>query len=263
MRRLLALLATVCVTGIVAASAAPPEPAVPPALKTEKPVRVAVFAGAGASKTKGPAAEAVEKTPGFEVQLVTGEDIRAGKLKDFRVLIQPGGSGSGQAKDLGEEGRAKVKDFVKNGGGYIGICAGAYLASRSYDWSLHILDAEVVDRAHWARGTGDVELKLSPKGKEFFGAKAEKVTVYYGQGPLLTPGKDDSIPDYEDLATYETEIHSKGGAQPGVMKGTTAAARGSYGSGRVFCFSPHPEKTDSPEAKTMFRKALYWTAGKE
>lgn len=235
----------------------------PPAAATDKRVRVALFAGGGAAKTKGPAASAVEKTPGFEVELVTGADIRAGKLKDFQVLIQPGGSGSAQAKDLGEEGRAKVKAFVKEGGGYIGICAGAYLASRSYDWSLHILDAEVLDRAHWARGTGDVELKFSPKGKDFFAAKGEKVTVYYGQGPLLAPGRDDAIPDYEELAHYETEIHSKGGARPGVMKGTTAAARGSYGNGRVFCFSPHPEKTDSPEAKEMFRRALRWAAGKE
>ncbi|MDY3551526.1 BPL-N domain-containing protein [Gemmata sp. JC717] len=234
----------------------------PPA-KGDKPVRVAVFAGGGAAKTKGPAAAAVEKTPGFEVTLVTGEDIRAGALKDVRVLIQPGGSGAAQAKDLGEEGRAKVKQFVKDGGGYIGICAGAYLASRSYDWSLHILDAEVLDRAHWARGTGDVELRFGPKGKEFFDTKAEKLTVYYGQGPLLAPGKDDAIPDYEELATYETEIFSKGGAKPGVMKGTTAAARGSYGTGRVFCWSPHPEKTDTPEAKALFRKALLWTAGKE
>ena len=247
---------------LVAGGAAPADPPARPA-KEAKPVRVAVFAGGGAAKTKGPAAKAVEATPGFEVELVTGADIRAGKLKDFRVLIQPGGSGSKQGKDLGEEGRAKVKQFVKDGGGYIGICAGAYLASRSYDWSLHILDAEVLDRAHWARGTGPVELKFGAKGKTFFDTRADKLTVYYGQGPLLAPGKDDAIPDYEELATYETEIFSKGGAKPGVMKGTTAAARGTYGSGRVFCWSPHPEKTDSPEAQSLFRKALLWSAGRE
>ena len=258
MPRCLLLFVAICTAGSLAAQ----QPG-PPAAPQEKPVRVALYADAGASKKKGPAFEAVQKTPGFEAQLVTAEDIRAGKLKDFRILIQPGGSGSGQAKALGEEGRARVKQFVKDGGGYVGICAGAYLASRTYDWSLHILDAEVLDRAHWARGTGDVELKLSPKGRDFFGAKGEKVTVYYGQGPLLAPGKDDAIPDYEPLALYETEIHSRNGAQPGVMKGTTAAARGAYGAGRVFCFSPHPEKTDSPEARAMFQKALRWAAGRE
>lgn len=225
------------------------------------PVKVAVFAGEGARKTKGPVSEVIDKLPGFETTLVTAADIRAGKLKDYKVLIQPGGSGSGQAKDLGEDGRAKIKEYVQNGSGYVGICAGAYLASRSYTWSLHILDAEVVDRAHWARGTGDVELKLSPAGKEFFGAKDDKVSIYYGQGPLLAPGKDAAIPDYEPLAAYETEIHSKNGAQPGVMKGTTAAARGTFGKGRVFCFSPHPEKTNSDATRAMLKAALAWAAG--
>ncbi|QEL20857.1 BPL-N domain-containing protein [Limnoglobus roseus] len=227
-----------------------------------KPVRVAVFAGEGARKTKGPVSEVIDKLPGYETQLVTAEEIRGGKLKEFQVLIQPGGSGSGQAKDLGEDGRAKIKEYVKNGSGYIGICAGAYLASKSYDWSLHILDAEVVDRAHWARGTGNVELKFSRTGKDFFAAKGETVGIYYGQGPLLAPGKDAGIPDYEELAAYETEIHSKGGAQPGVMKGTTAAARGSFGTGRVFCFSPHPEKTNSDQTRAMLKAALDWTATK-
>lgn len=225
-------------------------------------VRVAVFAGEGAAKTRGPVCEGIDKIPGYETTLVTAADIRAGKLKEFKVLVQPGGSGSGQAKDLGEEGRAKIKEYVKTGNGYIGICAGAYLASTSYDWSLHILDAEVVDRAHWARGTGTVALKFSRTGKEFFAAKADTVDVYYGQGPLLAPGKDASIPDYEELAAYETEIHSKGGAQPGVMKGTTAAARGTFGTGRVFCFSPHPEKTKSDQAQAMLKAAVTWTAAK-
>ncbi len=38
----------------------------PPA-KGDKPVRVALFAGGGAAKTKGPAAAAAEKTSGIEV----------------------------------------------------------------------------------------------------------------------------------------------------------------------------------------------------
>ncbi|CAN5219055.1 BPL-N domain-containing protein [soil metagenome] len=227
----------------------------------KKKIRIAVFAGEGAAKTRGPLTKSIDKFPAFETELVTAADIRTGKLKDFKILIQPGGSGSAQAKDLGEEGRTKIKDFVKSGNGYMGICAGAYLASRSYEWSLHILDAEVLDRAHWARGTGDVEVKLTKAGHDFFKPANDKITIYYGQGPLLARGKDDAIPDYEALGEYETEIYSKGGAKPGVMKGTTAAARGSYGTGRVFCFSPHPEKTESDAAKSLLKAALEWTAG--
>ena len=44
------------------------------------------------------------------------------------------------------------------------------------------------------------------------------------------------------------------------MKGTTAAARGVFGAGRVFCFSPHPEKTPA-ETGAMLHQAVRWAAG--
>ena len=46
-------------------------------------------------------------------------------------------------KDSPEEAafRSEVKAFVKDGGCYVGICAGCYLASTGYDWSLDLLPA--------------------------------------------------------------------------------------------------------------------------
>jgi hypothetical protein len=69
------------------------------------------------------------------------------------------------------------------------------------------------------------------------------VSIYYGQGPLLAPAGDPNIPDYVPVGVYETEI-AQNGAPKGVMIGTTAIAVGTFGRGRVLCFSPHPEKTD-------------------
>ena len=100
----------------------------------------------------------------LHVHRIKADAIRAGCLDEYDVLIQPGGSGSRQGKTLGEEGREKIRAFVRNGGGYLGICAGAYLATRDYSWSLHILDARVVDKEHWARGTGDVDIALTAEG---------------------------------------------------------------------------------------------------
>lgn len=54
------------------------------------------------------------------------------------------------------------------------------------------------------------------------------------------------IEDYETVATFETEI-AKNGASEGVTKGTTAIAKGTFGNGRVKCFSPHPEIADPLE----------------
>lgn len=226
-----------------------------------KPIRVALYADGGASKTGSPKVkESLPNEQGFELRLVTSEQIRDGVLKDFDVLIQPGGSGSRQASTLAENGRERVRQFVADGGGYIGICAGAYLASANYPWSLNLLDARVVDSEHWARGTGDVTIRLTRSGREVLGANEDQCTIYYGQGPLLAPGEKGDIEDYELLASYETEI-AKRGAPTGVMKGTAAIARAPFGKGRVQCFSPHPEKT--PGLEHFLQSAVRWAAGRD
>lgn len=48
---------------------------------------------------------------------------------DYDVLIVPGGTARLYQKHLGEQGAASIRDFVTNGGGYMGLCAGAYLGS--------------------------------------------------------------------------------------------------------------------------------------
>jgi beta-aspartyl-peptidase (threonine type) len=73
----------------------------------------------------------------------------------------------------------------------------------------------------------------------------------------LAPANRPDIPDYKPLALYETEIAKKG-APSGVMKGTTAFASGEFGKGRVFCFSPHPEKTKGLEP--FLGHAIAWAA---
>lgn len=216
-------------------------------------MHVAVYSDAGAGRSRADLTRTLRQMDGLYYREVTAREIRDGALKDFDVLIHPGGSGSRQGRQLAEEGRETVRGFVRNGGGFIGICAGAYLASADYDWSLNILDARVLDRKHWARGTGTVDVGLSDAGKTFFGRNDARLKIYYGQGPLLAPADNPTIPDYEVLASYDSEI-ARNGAPKGVMIGTTAIARGRFGKGRVFCFSPHPEKNRSLDS--VLHKAI-------
>lgn len=228
--------------------------------KPTKPIRVAVFHDSGVSKNSITTLLAVVSTfPELQVAEITAAEIHSGKLAEFKVVVFPGGSGSKIAATLEEVGRKEVKSFVDRGGGFLGICAGAYLATADYDWSLHILDARVIDRAHWARGTGDVEVRLTEPGQRLLGAGSDHQTILYWQGPLLAPAGKPEIPDYETLGTFATDI-AKNGAPKGVMPGTTAIACGTYGSGRVFCFSPHPERT--PAVQNAVLKAIQWAAGR-
>ena len=195
---------------------------------------------------------------GFDCQRVSPAEIREGRLRDFDALVMHGGSGSLQAKKLEEKGRAEVRDFVRNGGGYIGICAGSYLASSHYDWSLDLINARVWDRSHWARGQGTVKLGVTSSGQQILNTNSTEVDVYYGQGPLLVPDNDPDLPGYEVLARYDSEVAQKG-AQPGAMSGTHAIIRSVFGSGRVICFSPHPEKSNGPNG--LMLHGVRWAAG--
>lgn len=222
-------------------------------------IQVAVYKGAGASPSREKLINVLVKQPTIQVRDVTVDDIRAGKLKGCHVLIQPGGSGGGQGRALGEEGRQQIREFVKSGGGFVGVCAGAYLATCDYEWSLNILDAKVVDRKHWNRGFGTVEIGLSPQGREFFGVDRERLSIYYHQGPLLAPAENPDVPDFDSLAKFETEI-AKNGAPEGVMLGCTAITSSVFHKGRVFCFSPHPELTDGQEQ--LLLRGIDWAAAR-
>ena len=113
-------------------------------------------------------------------------------------LIHPGGSASKQAKCLGEKGRAKVRSFIEDGGGYVGICAGAYLATSDYRWSLHFLGAKVLDKAHWGRGHGNVRVRLTNEGRE-----------------LLEAGDDSDYSGYSDRGAADRSFSLKLAA-PGI-----------------------------------------------
>ncbi|MEQ8849595.1 BPL-N domain-containing protein [Botrimarina sp.] len=192
----------------------------------------------------------------FDTRPVTPQQIRDGALDRFDVLVMPGGSGSKQSEKLEQSGRAAIKQFVEHGGGYVGICAGAYLASSQYEWSLGLVNARCWDRVHWARGTGKVRLAMAPAAEKLFDASGQ-LECYYGQGPMLAPDDEPDLPAYQVLASYATEVAKKG-APEGAMVGMHAIVRSEYGEGRVILFSPHPEKPGGPNG--LIAHGVRWAA---
>src|SRR5208337_4437097 len=59
----------------------------------------------------------------------SSEDIKKGILDGCAVLFVPGGWASNKIKTLGPDGIAKIKEFVRSGGNYLGFCGGAGLAT--------------------------------------------------------------------------------------------------------------------------------------
>ena len=224
-------------------------------------VRVAIYDDLGtAVGDTGDLERVLSEYDRVATRRVCSLDVNAGMLSQFDVVLHPGGSGSGQANSLGELGRAKEIDFIRDGGGYLGVCAGGYLAACNYSWSLAILDARTIDtkNGHWRRGRAQLEIELTAAGLGLFGDQEPNFDVKYANGPIYAPGDRDEIPDYETLALYRGEV-ADNGTSKGVMPGTPALIRGPFGEGRAVAFSPHPEDTKS--IQHFIRDAVIWASG--
>lgn len=223
----------------------------------EKPLNVGLFVGGGAAG-KGPSElnEILTKR-GHQVTKLKDKDVSEGDISKFDLLIFPGGSGSGEGKAIGETGREKVRKFIEAGGGYVGICAGAYLGTCKYDWGLKVTNAQTVDSKHWKRGQGMVNIELTDAGKKVLGDKAGPIEIKYANGPLLGPAEMTELPGYEVLAVFRSELHENG-APEGVMINTPAIITAEYGKGRVMLLSPHAEHV--PGLEWIIRNAANWVS---
>lgn len=195
---------------------------------------------------------------GMRVVPLGAEEIAAGSLGEFDVVVFPGGSGSRQAAAIGEQGREQLRQFLERGGGYLGICAGAYLCTSGFDWGLKVLDAKTVS-PKWRRGVGMLQMELTPAGRDLLGDHPAPLEVRYYNGPVITRAEVDAVPDYEVLAYYRTEV-AKNDSPAGVMVDSPAIAAGRFGRGRVLFVSPHPEQT--PGLEGLVHRGVRWAAGK-
>jgi predicted deacylase len=228
---------------------------------TPKTTRVALYRGPGTGGG-GPTNllwRLNRPLEGLAIQEVTPEQIQTGVLTNFDVVIFAGGSASKQAAALAESGREQVRNFVGNGGGYVGICAGAYLATSGFSWGLKIIDARTVS-PKWQRGIGTIKMELSDPGREILGERTEPFNVLYANGPIVQPAKEAALVDYESLAFFRTEL-ARNGTPVGVMVDSPAIFAGPFLQGRVVCISPHPEQTTGLD--DFVPKAIQWLLAKK
>jgi len=170
-------------------------------------IRVAYFPDPVKSQSSSddgyaPSIAASLKTFGITLLTVSKDDICSGKLTidKYDCILVPGGYAPNYCKALGKVGKGKIREFVNCGGGYIGICAGAYLATscakkRARSGGLDLLpDVSVMDYEHWARGrSDDCVIKLQAAGLGLLCGRSkpehliagETIVTRYCNGPLL------------------------------------------------------------------------------
>ncbi len=232
-------------------------------------IAVAIFEGPGASQGGiRRLAGVIEQAADMKLERLGPDDIRPEVLERFDVIVFPGGSGSKQAEAIGPSGREHVRDFVRQGGGYLGVCAGAYLCSAQYSWSLDLVDTAVLTgsceieglgkKQMWYRGdSSKVKMQLTEEGKKLFPGVSERVEVAYQNGPILSPKSHPDLPRYTPLAHFRSEkvLYEP---QRGTMIDTPAIVSGRFHQGRVIAVSPHPEKTES--LHPIIAESIRWVA---
>ena len=233
MKKLLVLIISALFVCALAAGTAP------------KKVKVGLYVDFG-SKGNGVfhLASLIAQSPQTELVTIMAEDIRAGKLKEIDVLVMPGGNSWRQVKTIGIEHEEKIHTFLKNGGGYVGTCAGMYNVVQGQPGiRLNLLP---YDRFRNAGGpTAFIEVEISKEGGEIMGVKPGIHVVRYSGGPLVFPlksapkgGKGKTLGVFKTAVAKKAEFEKKFFNSPAVIYGT-------YGKGKIIATSFHPEYWES------------------
>lgn len=185
-------------------------------------------------------------TPGYNFTYGTSTRINQQTLNGYDVLVMPGGSSGYNYIHSNYIDETAIKNFVKNGKGYLGICAGAYSAVYQvydfyYGWGLasHV-------RATHPYYEGELTVKFTTKGQQILNTTGT-VTMAHYNGPAMYISSPAMT-----FATYADNIINS--------NGMAAIVGDYYGNGRVVLSGPHPEL--DPQLPNVVAQMLVWAANK-
>jgi glutamine amidotransferase-like uncharacterized protein len=155
----------------------------------------------------------------------------------YDIFLIPGGMSKEYSKVLKSRGKKAIKRFVRDGGHYIGICAGAYLGVSMKE--LGLFAGDTFNDKYWYRGTGDVLIELSDIGKDVLLDEKRLLRIRYANGPIIIRKNIKGLKPFKILAYFKTGLAEY--YAPNIMVGKPAIIYGEYGKGSAIIFSPHPE----------------------
>ena len=158
------------------------------------------------------------------------EDIGKIDLSQFSVIHFP----KGPKFQIVPDQFKHIVDYVKNGGGYVGCCQGAYFAEK-----LKLLDIKCYGMDVW--GLYNIVLKDDPHF--VMGGRKGIIRMHFGNGPVMVSGGECQV-----LGTYML----------GFPAGEPAAIlTGRRGKGNVVLFGTHPTGD-----KVSYKGSRAWFSGK-
>ena len=190
---------------------------------------------------------------GISYQEVDAQFINDNHLTDqFDAICFPGGYAYYYKLAINDSGLAHIRELVASGGGYLGICAGAYFACDSIVWEedglldypLDLFDGVAIGAidtiAPWDNYTM-TRLNLNPANPINQYEPNYQIMLYYG-GPYFVAHENFS---FDTIGTWDAYFDLPG------------AINFAYGSGRVLFLGPHPEiEEDDARDSTTFAQEL-------
>jgi glutamine amidotransferase-like uncharacterized protein len=225
------------------------------------PLRVALYTGPGAWPEGVTALREIFLDSAVQLVETSTGHFRADETD---LLIVGGGWAPSQRATFGEAGLAEVRRFVAVGGGYLGICAGAYLASHqvrwegaTYSYPLGLFEGTaegpIVGLPSWP-GFGPVDLAIVAPPSPSIPAEGEASSA------LAVEASSNALPPR--LTQRSLVAHYFGGASfsPITSKqtvllrypnGAAATVAFAFEQGRVVLTGPHLEGPRSAEATSV------------
>lgn len=197
---------------------------------------------------------------GYTHEDITPADLNSSTLalgSLYKMVIFGGGWSGGYNTSVGETGYNNIRTFVSGGGGYFGICAGAYFAAdrivwkpnfpdpvEVYDFPLNLFNGlglgPVLSIKEWDASTGCTSVitrgaamtSVSVDNSVLPGIDTSLNILYYG-GPAFFSHPFATSDGFTVAAAYSI---------PGdPLDGAPAMITYNYGAGKVFLSGPHPE----------------------
>jgi len=197
---------------------------------------IALYSDRGADEECLSATQNMIEWTGYRVTRVGAHAINDGVLDAYDALCVPGGNMYEYAEDISAAGKDNIQGFIERGGGYIGICGGAYFAAAEVVWRGDQLPMTPLGLFS-GRAVGPIkeiflypeygmcQINLLDSEHPITQSEPDSIWVLYYWGPAFNPAPDALV---DVLGVYD-------------IGGRPAMLAFDYGRGRVFLSGVHPE----------------------
>lgn len=180
-------------------------------------------------------------SPELEVEFIDSKILRKNKLDKFNLLLCPGGGSARQLAAMQKSGQKIVKDFVRNGGAYLGICAGCFNVLNRPE-RMQMLPFDWVPYA--SGKTSILAVDIDAAAAKELNILKDCYWARYSGGPVI---RRSAAPDQDTGKVLGVYKSSAGGYNraPYNFVGTPAAVSAKFGKGTVVGVSYHPESNEN------------------